>query len=581
MATFRLRRSLHRIGGRQQGRAPARQRAGGERGLQGMLQPADDFETLRRSFRWQIPPAFNIASAVCDRHAGPANRLALIEERRPDEVRRHGFLDLQRGANRLANVLAAAGIGRGDRVGILLGQRLETLLAHLAVYKLGAIAMPLFSLFGPEALGFRLADSGTKAVITDPAGADKLESLRADLPSLEQVFATDGGGPSAVDLEAALGRAADSFTNIATGADDPAVLIYTSGTTGPPKGALHAHRVLLGHLPGVQLPHDFFPKPGDRFWTPADWAWIGGLFDVLMPSLYFGVPVVAGPGGKFDPDAAVRLMARHEVRNVFLPPTALRLLRQAGVAPLAAGARLRSLASGGEKLGDDVIDWGRRAFGLTVNEFYGQTEANLVVGNNARILPLRSGSMGQPIPGHEVAVLSEDGRLAPPGVGGVIAIRRPDPVMFLGYWNNPEATAAKFKGDWLLTGDLGRQDEAGYLTYLGREDDLISSAGYRIGPSEVEDCLAKHPAVALCAVIGVPDPIRGEAVKAFIVPKPGEAPGPELERSIQAFVRERLAAHEYPRRIAFLDELPLTATGKVRRRDLRERERPSRPPASD
>ncbi len=545
-----------------------------------MLAPTDSFAEAASGFRWQIPEAFNIAGAVCDRHAGPDNRVALIEEQTGGEVRRHGFRDLQRGANRLANVLAAAGIGRGDRVGILLGQRLETLLAHLAVYKLGGVAMPLFSLFGPEALSFRLADSGAKAVITDPAGAGKLLDLRADLPALEQVFATDGGGPGAVDLEAALERAADRFTNALTNADDPALLIYTSGTTGPPKGALHAHRVLLGHLPGVQLPHDFFPQPGDRFWTPADWAWIGGLMDVLMPCLHFGLPVVAGPGGKFDPEATVRLMARHEVKNVFLPPTALRLLRQAGVAPLAMGARLRSLASGGEKLGDDVIEWGRSAFGLTVNEFYGQTEANLVVGNNARILELRSGSMGKPIPGHEVAVLDRDGQPVAPGVSGVIAIRRPDPVMFLGYWNNPVATAAKFRGDWLLTGDLGRQDEAGYLTYLGREDDLISSAGYRIGPSEVEDCLAKHPAVALCAVIGISDPIRGEVVKAFVVPKPGEVPGPELERSIQAFVRERLAAHEYPRQIAFLGELPLTATGKVRRRDLRERERLSGPPAS-
>ncbi|HEX3208087.1 MAG TPA: AMP-binding protein, partial [Geminicoccaceae bacterium] len=279
--------------------------------------------------------------------------------------------------------------------------------------------------------------------------------------------------------------------------------------------------------------------------------------------------------------AAARWLAGHEIRNVFFPPTALRLLRQAGVAPLPQGARLRSLASGGEKLGDDVIDWGHEAFGLTINEFYGQTEANLVVGNSARILPLRSGSMGRPVPGHEVSVLDQGGRPAPSGVSGVIAIRRPDPVMFLGYWNDPQATAAKFLGDWLLTGDLGRQDEAGYITYLGREDDLISSAGYRIGPSEVEDCLAKHPAVALSAVIGVPDPIRGEAIKAFIVPKPGHAPGPELERSIQSFVRERLAAHEYPRQIAFLDELPLTATGKVRRRDLRERERRTRPQASD
>ena len=243
--------------------------------------------------------------------------------------------------------------------------------------------------------------------------------------------------------------------------------------------------------------------------------------------------------------------------------------------------RLRSLACGGEKLGDDVIEWGRSAFGLTINEFYGQTEANLVVGNNAPhpAAPLRQHGPADSR-AHEVAVMDEDGAPAPPGVSGVIAIRRPDPVMFLGYWNNPAATAAKFQGDWLLTGDLGRQDEAGYLTYLGREDDLINSAGYRIGPSEVEDCLARHPAVALAAVIGVPDAIRGEAIKAFVVPKPGQTPGPELERSIQAFVRERLAAHEYPREIAFVDELPLTATGKVVRRELRERERQSGPPAA-
>lgn len=537
-----------------------------------MLQPASDFDALRRDFRWQIPAAFNIAVAVCDRHAGPDNRLALIEERSTGAIRRFGFADLRRDSNRLANVLAAAGIGRGDRVGILLGQRVETLLAHLAIYKLGAIAMPLFNLFGPEALLFRLADSAAKAVVTDPAGAAKLATLRDQLPALERILATDGGGPGADDFAAALDRAQDAFAPAPTTADDPAVLIYTSGTTGPPKGALHAHRVLLGHLPGVQLPHDFFPRPGDRFWTPADWAWIGGLLDVLMPSLYFGVPVVASRAAKFDPEAAADLMARHEVRNVFLPPTALRLLRQAGVEPRARGVRLRSLASGGEKLGDDVIEWGRATFDLTINEFYGQTEANLVVGNNAAILPLRSGSMGRPIPGHEVAVLADDGAPAPPGSQGVIAIRRPDPVMFLGYWNNPAATAAKFRGDWLLTGDLGRADEQGYLTYLGREDDLISSAGYRIGPSEVEDCLVRHPAVALCAVIGVPDPIRGEVVKAFVVPKPGHTPDAALERSIQAFVRERLAAHEYPRAIAFLDELPLTATGKVRRRELRERE---------
>ena len=543
-----------------------------------MIRPDRDFDRLRRAFRWQIPARFNMAVAACDRHAaGPGgDRPALIQELASGEVRRYGFADLMRLSNRLANVLAAAGVGRGERVGVLLGgQCVEALLAHLAVYKLGAVAVPLFALFGPDALLFRLQDSGARALITDGVGLEKVRPLRADLPELRHVWCADGPGEGgdAADLHAELERASDAFAAADTGPDDPALLVYTSGTTGPPKGALHGHRVLPGHVPGVQVPQEFFPQPGDLFWTPADWAWIGGLMDVLMPSLYFGVPVLAGPSGRFDPEAAARLMARHGVRNAFLPPTALRLLRQADVRPLAAGAALRSIGSGGEKLGDEVIEWGREAFGVEINEFYGQTEANLVVSGLASLLPRRPGAIGKAVPGHEVAIVGGDGLPLPPGEAGDIAVRRPDPVMFLGYWRNPEATAAKFRGDWLITGDVGRMDADGYVTYLGRDDDLITSAGYRIGPGEVEDCLAKHPAVSLCAVIGVPDPVRGEAVKAFVVPRPGVAPDRELAADIQGFVRARLAAHEYPRVVEFLDELPLTATGKVRRRDLRERER--------
>jgi acetyl-CoA synthetase len=531
-----------------------------------MLEPAASFEEMRDRFRWRVPERFNIAGAVCTRHADGTNRPALIEETRDGAIRRHGFDDLERQSNRLTNLLKAKGIARSDRVGILLGQRVETLITHLAVYKLGAIAVPLFQLFGPDALAFRLRDSGTALLVTDSFGAEKVAACVDDIPGLREVLDVDAG------LSVKLAQAKDTFEPADTGADDPALLIYTSGTTGPPKGALHAHRVLLGHIPGVQVPQELFPRPGDRFWTPADWAWIGGLLDVLMPSLYFGVPVVAGPGGRFDPGRAVDLMARHGVRNAFLPPTALRLMRQADVKPRDAGAELRSIGSGGEKLGDDVIAWGREAFGVTINEFYGQTEANLVVSNFSSVLPLRSGSMGKPVPGHEVAIVDDDGAVLPAGERGIIAVRRPDPVMFLRYWNNPEATAAKFRGAWMLTGDLGRTDPDGYFDYLGREDDLITSAGYRIGPSEVEDCLARHPAVALCAVIGVPDAIRGEIVKAFVVPRPGITPDENLAADIQAFVKARLAAHEYPRRVEFTDALPLTDTGKIRRRDLRARE---------
>ena len=532
-----------------------------------MLPRAESYPALRAAFRWRIPPRLNIGVACCDRHAATGNDPALVLEGEDGRVVTHGFADLKRLSNRLANLLRARGVGRGDRVAVLLGQRLETVLTHLAVTKLGGVSLPLFALFGPEAIEYRLADSGAVALVTDRQGVEKLEAVRARLPDLKHVLTVDGTGPGAEALWPLLERASETFEPVDTSVDDSAVIIYTSGTTGPPKGALHAHRVLLGHLPGVQMPQEFFPQPGDRYWTPADWAWIGGLFDVLMPSLYFGVPVLAGPGGKFAPEAAVAFMARHGVRNVFLPPTALRLMRRADVRP--QGVNLRAMSSGGERLGDDTLEWVKARFGIPVNEFYGQTECNVVVAACASILPHRPGSMGVAVPGHEVAIVGADGTVLPAGTAGAIAVRRPDPVMFLGYWNNPDATAAKFRGDWLVTGDLGRMDEDGYVTYLGREDDLINSAGYRIGPAEIEDCLARHPAVALCAVIGVPDPLRGERVKAFVVPQPDAVPGPELVADIQAFVKDRLAAHEYPREIAFVDSLPLTATGKVRRSELR------------
>lgn len=538
-----------------------------------MLPEGRTLDEITARFRWAIPERFNIARGCIDRHAETRpEAVALIEELAHGTVRTWRFAELRRLSLRLANLFAEGGIGRGDRLAILLGQRVETLLAHLAAYRLGAIAVPLFTLFGPDALRFRLADSGAAGLVTDAAGLEKVRPLLAELPALRRIWTVEPAAAPAEDFWAGLDRAGEADPTIDTGAEDPALLIYTSGTTGQPKGALHAHRVLLGHLPGVQLPHELFPQPGDRFWTPADWAWIGGLLDVLLPSLWFGVPVVAGRAAKFDPEAAVAFMARHGVRNLFAPPTALRLLRRAGVRPRERGVALRSIGTGGERLGEETRLWAEAAFGCPVDEFYGQTEANLVVASCRALFPPRPGSMGRAVPGHDVAVLDGEGRPLPPGEVGVIGVRRPDPVMFLGYWNRPEATRTKFSGDWLRTGDLGRVDADGYFTYLGREDDLINSAGYRIGPAEIEECLLRHPAVALCAVVGVPDPIRGERVKAWIVPQPGVAPSAELAASIQAFVKERLAAHEYPREIAFAESLPQTATGKIRRAELRARE---------
>ena len=536
-----------------------------------MLPHAESYDELCRGFRWAVPDAYNIGTDICDRHAVGDGRPALVFVDERGGIARHSFDDIRRASNRFANALTAAGLVRGDRLAILLPQTPETAIAHVAAFKAGLVSVPLFVLFGEDALAFRLLDSGAKAVVTDEAGLAKLGAIRDRLPALRRVFVTGRVADSAghAGFDAALLRASDAFRPVATRADDPAVLIYTSGTTGNPKGALLAHRALLGHLPCVELANDFFPRPGDLFWTPADWAWIGGLFDVLLPSWHHGIPVLAHRAAKFDPLAAVALMREHEVRNVFLPPTALKLMRQAGVRH--AGLRLRSIASGGETLGGELLDWAHEAFGLPLNEFYGQTECNLVVCNSARLFPVRPGSMGRPVPGHDVRVVDEAGCEVPRGEVGTLAVRRGDPVMFLEYWGNPAATRDKFAGEFLLTGDLARQDEDGYLWFVGRSDDLITSAGYRIGPGEIEECLVKHPAVALAAVAGVPDPVRTEAVKAWIVPRPGVEPSEALAREIQDFVKHRLAAHEYPRHVAFVDALPMTVTGKIMRRELRAR----------
>lgn len=535
-----------------------------------MLDPAASYEEACRRFRWQVPERYNIGVDICDRHADAGAGTALIHVHADGSVRDISFTELKRTSNRLANVLVGTGLARGDRVAILLPQRPETAIAHIAAHKAGMVSVPLFTLFGEDALQYRLADSGAAALVTDRESLPKIEAIRHRLPDLKLVLVADEtrDGADWQALDPTLAAASDRFTPLDTAADDPAIIIYTSGTTGPPKGALHAHRVLLGHLPGVEFPQEFFPQAGDRFWTPADWAWIGGLIDVLLPSLHHGVPVVAHRFAKFDPEAAFDFIARHGVRNAFLPPTALKMMRQI---PDARCGTMRSIGSGGESLGAELLDWGRRTFGFTINEFYGQTECNLVVGNCASIMQVRPGSMGKPIPGHEVAVVDPQGTPVATGETGAIAVRRGDPVMFLRYWNKPEATAEKYAGDWMLTGDLGRRDADGYLHYVGRDDDVITSAGYRIGPGEIEDCLMTHPAVAMAAAIGVPDPLRTQAVKACIVLADGHAASEDLKRSIQNHVKTRLAAHEYPRIVDFVDDLPMTTTGKIMRRVLRDR----------
>jgi acetyl-CoA synthetase len=531
-----------------------------------------DYDAIYRDFRWSIPAHYNIGVSCCDRWAAQdAGRLAILHVR-PDgreEAITYGLLREQ--SNRLANVLRAHGVKRGDRVAIHLPQAPEVAAAHFAIYKLGAVALPIAILFGPDALSYRLQNSGAKALITNAQGVERLSQIKNEVPGVTCVLSVDGTAAGVGDFHALTAKASSEFTPVNTTPDDAAMMIYTSGTTGQPKGALHGHRVLLGHLPGVEMPHYPFPSPGDRYWTPADWAWAGGLLDVLLPSLHHGVPVVARKFDKFDPDDAFALMQSAKIRNAFIPPTALRMMRSVPSPKGRYAFDLRTMASGGESLGVEALEWGRAAFGLTINEFYGQTECNLVLASCDDMGVLKPGAIGKPVPGHQVAVIRPDGSVAKPGELGQIAVKRPNPVMFIEYWGKPEATREKFVGDWMTTGDQGVVDDEGYFHFVGRDDDVITSSGYRIGPGEIEDCLIQHPAVALAAAVGKPDPVRTEIVKAFVVLKPGQTPSDALAGEIRDFVKTRLSAHEYPREVAFIDQMPMTTTGKVIRRLLREK----------
>ncbi|MGE0282902.1 MAG: AMP-binding protein [Rhizobiaceae bacterium] len=541
-----------------------------------MLQRADSYDGLYRDFRWQIPERFNIGVAVSDRWAAEdPDRIALHDfgggaDRVAQQPKTLSFRNLSRQSNALASSLRAMGIVAGDRVALLLPQSFETVIAHVAVYKLGAIAVPLALLFGPEALEFRLRFSGAKVVFTNSSGARTIAALQSKLPDLQHVVVVGPEGAQADETDFVSLLNDGNFSPVDTAPDDPTLMIFTSGTTGPPKGALHGHRVLLGHLPGYEMAYNFFPQADDVMWTPADWAWAGGLLNALLPALYHGVPVAFGRFERFNPATAFDLMQAAKVTCAFLPPTALRMMKNSGVDPAGYDLRLRAVMSAGEQLGRETYEWAERAFGFAINEFYGQTECNLVLGSCAEIGASRAGATGKAVPGHRVAVIDADGTELPRGQVGQIAVQRPDPVMFLGYWQDEAATAKKFVGGWMATGDQGHIDEEGYFHFFGRNDDVITSAGYRIGPGEIEDCLSGHPAVALAAAVGKPDTVRTEIVKAYIVLRDGFAGDAALAADIKQFVRARLSAHEYPREVEFVSEIPLTTSGKVIRRVFRE-----------
>ena len=550
----------------------------------------DRYEELHAGFRWHVPHDFNIAEACCTRWARETpDAVAIRHEHEDGTCGSATYRALDRDGDLLAAALRQLGVARGDRVAIVMPQRVETAVAHIAIYRLGAVAMPLSMLFGPEALEYRINDSGTRLAIVDESAIDNVLAARPLCAGLATVVAVGGAeGRGDVDWRALLASERGAFTAETTRADDAAVLIYTSGTTGPPKGALLAHRCLIGNLPGFVASQNWFgyshetPRSQAVFWSPADWAWTGGLMDALLPTLYFGREIVAFQG-RFAPETAFDILERHGVTHTFLFPTALKAMMKAVPAPRDRyRLRLEAVMSAGEAVGDAVFAYCRDRLGVLPNEMFGQTEINYIVGNSAHRWPARPGSMGRAYPGHRIAVIDDEGRECARGTPGDVALHRRDvhgeldPVFFLGYWNRDDATRAKFTGDpdssWCRTGDSAVMDDAGYLWYQGRSDDVFKAAGYRIGPSEIENCLVKHAAVANAAVVPKPDAERGAVVKAYVVLAPGHAGSDELARELQAHVRGQLAPYEYPKEIEFIDALPMTTTGKVQRRVLRLRE---------
>jgi acetyl-CoA synthetase len=526
------------------------------------------YEKLAREYRWRVPERFNIAEAICERHArATPDAPAIIEDDPGGSHRITSFAQLKDLSDRIASGLSRLGITRGERVAVTLEQGVDTLAVHLACFKLGAISVPIASLYGTQGLAYRIDDCSARVIVTDAVGAAKLvpPNRPASLAHIVVVGDTHSEGTIPFsELTAAEGPEVGCADSAAA---DAALLFYTSGTTGPAKGALHAHRVLIGHLPGFQMVFDLAPRPGDVFWTPSAWSWVASLVEVVFPALYFGHPVVA-TSEHFSIQGAYRVLAEHKVTCPFLAPAALRRMRAEPPDPTMRFT-LRAIMTGGEVSPPEVLEWARGTLGATVNDIYGQTEANHVASGCAALFETPHGAIGRIIVGRRARIIDTEGREVGPGKSGEIAHWKEDPIVMLGYWERPEKTAEKFADGWIRTGDTGFIDERGFLHFQGRLDDMIMAGGYRIGPEEVEGALLAHDAVVEAGVVGLPDPERGEIVAACVRLKPGFDPSDALAGELQVFVKERLAAHARPRRVEFVDSLPATSSGKTQRSELR------------
>jgi acetyl-CoA synthetase len=511
------------------------------------------YEEAVRAHRWEVPDRYNIAADVCDRH--PPDKLAMIHEDSRGNVREVTWGELQSLSNRFANVLIDYGVARGTRVAMLLPPVPETAAAFLGTWKAGAILLSMSVLYGDEGIRHRLSDSQAKVLVTNAENA-----ARIDPALVEHVLVLD---------DALLSGASTEFTCLDTSAEDPAQLYYTSGTTGLAKGILHAHRYILAHNE-FELCHDV--QDGERFHGMGEWAWAAGICPLIGPWRFGAVQCVYQRAGGFDPHKQLAFLSRHEVTNVFGTPTAIRSMMSIPDAATRYPCRFRIVCSAGEPLNPEAIKWMRDQYGVTVLDYYGLSESYPLCGNFP-FMDVREGSMGRPLPGWDVQILDEDERPVAQGERGEICLRaRSNPHYPLGYWNRPEDSEEVFGGEWFHTKDAARADEDGYIWYEGRADDVIISAGYRIGPFEVESACLEHPAVAEAAAVASPDERRGYVVKAFVVLAPGFSASDELAEEIMAFVRDHLSAYAYPRRVEFVGDLPKTLTGKIRRIELRQQE---------
>jgi len=534
------------------------------------------FADLRAMHKWNIPADYNVAIDCLDRHTGLRDKVALLYEDDEGRVERYTFAQMIEASNRFANALRGLGIGRGDVVAVHTPQRPETAIAHMAIYRLGAIALPISKLFGPDAIQYRLENSAAKAILMEPETAGKMDGVdRKGLPNFKHVIVT-GNTPGALTFDELMAKGAPTFAMEKSSAEDPVLLMYTSGTTGNPKGVLHVARYVLGHN-GIDYSYNYL-RDGDLYYSPADWAWAGGLLDGLLAIWPYGIPVLAYRSrARFDPDITFRLLEKYGASVGLYPPTALKVLREIkNPREKYPNLKLRCIVSGAEPVSPQLAKWVDEELQVEFNQGFGQTEANYFIGTCSAVEKARLEPLGKPYPGHLVAIVSPEGEVLKAGATGEIAIRRDSPVVMREYWKNPNAMNEKFKGEWCVTGDLGHMDDDGYVYFQGRNDDVIKSSGYRIGPSEIEAKIMEHACVASCAVIGVPDPQRGQAIKAFIKLLPGFSPSENLTKEIQMHVKTRLAAHEAPREFEFLDEFPATVTGKIMRRELRAREEAKR-----